>query len=299
MGQQVDSYEIIDSQIHVWEPNSKARPWDEAFAQSRASFIKFADPNTIERALGAMDAVGVRKALVTSFHLYHDIGYAREAVERYPLRFALVPHVELTEPNPEDLMSGYSAEPGIVALRISLMGKGDENFERLYQGKYKRLLDSIASTGLPLMVLAAGHVKAIAWIAEHYPQTQLIVDHFGMIQGPNRQPPEDRFSGLEDLLSLAAFPSIAIKVTGLPTLSREGFPFRDLWPALRTAIDRFGAERLMWGSDFSRTRPMHTYADAINYLKYSDALSESERRWILSSTAQKLIGWHRKPLPSP
>ena len=290
----MDSYEIVDTQIHVWKEPSKEYPWDEAFAETRGSFIKFAGPNTIERALGGMDAVGVRKALVTSFHLYHDIRYAREAAETYPERFALVPHVELNEPHPEELMSEYSAQACIVAIRISLMGKGDENFERLYQGKYKRLLDAIASTGLPLMILAAGHVTAIGWIAEHYPQMQLIVDHFGMIQGPNRQPPEDRFSGIEDLLSLAAFPSVAIKVTGLPTLSRETFPFKDLWPALRRAIDAFGPQRLMWGRDFSRTRPLHTYADAINYLKYSDRLSESERRCILSSTAETLVGWHRK-----
>jgi len=289
----VTSFDIIDTQIHVWEPDSAARPWDAAFAASRASFIKFGDAITIERALGAMDAVGVRRAYVTSFHLYHDISYALEAAERYPDRFAVVPHIELTEAEPKKLFAEYLSRPSIVALRISLMGKGDENIRKLHAGQFNPLLDAVASTGLPLMILASGNLSAIGWITERYPALQVIVDHLGMIQGPNRTPPEDRFSGIEDLLALARFPTVAVKATGVPTLSRQSYPYLDIWTGLRRVIDAFGAERVMWGSDFTRTRPLHTYADAINYLKYSDRLSESERRCLLSTTAEKLLGWSR------
>ena len=289
----MSGYEVIDAQIHIWEPNSKQRPWDQAFAESRGSFIKFGDAITIERALGGMDAIGVTKALVTSFHLYHDISYPLKAASLYPHRFAVVPHVELTTPSPEDLMSRYADQPSIVAIRISLMGKADENFKRLYEGSYDNLLGAIANTGLPLMVLAAGEVKAVAWIAKRYPGLQLIVDHLGMIQGPNREPPENRFSGIEDLISLASISSISVKVSGVPTLSRDTYPFGDLLPQLRRVINAFGADRMMWGSDFGRTRPLHTYADALNYLKFTDALSEEERKSLLSTTVARLVGWHR------
>jgi L-fuconolactonase len=284
---------ILDTQIHVWEPDSPERPWDQAFAASRASFIKFGDAITIERALGAMDAVGVGRAYVTSFHLYHDMDYALEAATRHPDRFAVVPHVELSQPEPAQFFAGLLAHPGVVALRISLMGKGDENFRKLRDGAFDPLLDAIAATGLPLMILASGEVGELAYIADRHPGLTIIVDHLGMIQGPNRTPPDDRFAGIGDLVALARFANVAVKATGVPTLSRESYPFADVRPRLRVVLDAFGADRVMWGSDFTRTRPLHTYADAVNYVRHGDWLSEHERRWLLSGTAEKLVGWHR------
>ena len=285
--------EIIDAQIHVWEPNSRDRPWDEAFAQTRASFIRFGDAITIERALGAMDAVGVARAFVTSFHLYHDIDYVLEAARRHPNRFAVVPHIDLDAPAPHELVSRYAQDPSVVAMRVSFMGKGEEHYTRLHAGAYEPLFEATQRARLPLMMLVSSNLKAAGWIATRHPDLTIIVDHLGMIQGPNRQPPEDRFSGIEDLLALAAIDNVAVKLTGAPTLSREAYPFRDLWPNLRRIIDAFGARRLMWGSDFSRTRPLHTYADAVSYMKYSDQVSDTEREALLGGTAGSLVGWHR------
>lgn len=286
---------IVDCQIHIWEPNSAKRPWNETFATTRGSFIKYADAITAERALGAMDAVGVSRALLTSFHLYDDFSYVLEAARLYPQRFAVVPHIKLPLADPEPLIERLATLSSIVATRISLMGEADEHVQRLHSGDYTRLLDAVAQTKMPLMVLAAGHVKAVGWIAKRYPELQLIVDHLGMIQGPNREPPEDRFTGIEDLLALADIPNIAIKVSGVPTLSREAFPYKDVWPPLRRVIGAFGSDRMMWGSDFSRTRPLHNYSDALNYLKQSDLLSDSERADLLHRTADRLIRWPTLP----
>jgi predicted TIM-barrel fold metal-dependent hydrolase len=287
------SLEIVDTQIHVWEPNSKERPWDEAFARTRASFISFGDAITIERAVGAMEAVGVAKALVTSFHLYHDIDYALEAAERHPGRFAVVPHVDLNAPDLADLVTEYAAHPSVVAMRVSFMGKGLEYYDRLHAGAYDGLIEATKAARLPLMMLVSSNVSEAGWIARRHPDLTVIVDHLGMIQGPNRQPPEDRFSGIGDLLGLASIGNVAVKLTGAPTLSRQGYPFRDIWPNLRRIIDAFGPDRLMWGSDFTRTRPLHTYADAVSYMKYSDQVSEAERVALLGGTARRLLGWHR------
>ena len=35
-------------------------------------------------------------------------------------------------------------------------------------------------------------------------------------------------------------------------LSKEPYPFADVWVPIRSVLDAFGAERVMWASDISR-----------------------------------------------
>ena len=64
--------------------------------------------------------------------------------------------------------------------------------------------------------------------------------------------PGDRGRISPKLLDLARFANVHVKLCGLPALSKEAFPYRDAWPALRAITDAFGADRLMWASDTTR-----------------------------------------------
>jgi hypothetical protein len=70
-------------------------------------------------------------------------------------------------------------------------------------------------------------------------------------------------------------------------------------------IDAFGPERLMWGSDFTRLRwaPRTTepgpreawflYSDALNYLRDTNEVSDSDKRAIFADTIRRLLRWPR------
>ena len=66
----------------------------------------------------------------------------------------------------------------------------------------------------------------------------------------------------------------------------------DLDGHLRRVIDAFGAERVLWASDFTESRP-HTWAQSLHYLLYSEQLSESEKAWVLGRSARAVLGWPR------
>jgi len=286
--------EVIDAQIHVWEANSLERPWDPAYARSRAAFLDYGYAVTIERAIGAMDAIGVSAALVTSLLLYHDISYALAAATSYPERFAVVPQVDLRVPHPERLVEDYAAQPSVVAIRVSfLVEAADEHYRKLADGTYGAVITAVEKAGLPLMLVVSGNIQAAEPVLKAHPDLQVVIDHFGIVQGPHRARPKLPFARLDDLLSLARYPNLAVKFSGAPTLSAEPYPYLDLWPYLHRVVQKFGPNRLMWGSDFSRTRPLHTYADALGYLKHSSELSESDKKLILGGTLRKLVNWPR------
>jgi hypothetical protein len=56
----------------------------------------------------------------------------------------------------------------------------------------------------------------------------------------------------------------------------------------------------MGGSDFWRTRPKHTYADALGFLRDTDELSDAEKDLLLGATRRDGLHWpHRDGLRWP
>jgi L-fuconolactonase len=152
------------------------------------------------------------------------------------------------------------------------------------------------------------HLPKVASIVERYPGLTLVIDHIGMRQPPMDQTDDPPFARLQELLDLARFPNIYVKLCGIPAMSKEPFPYRDTEDALRRIVDAFGAERLMWGSDATRfvgrvglhryqLSPIeeypgkHHYADALFYIRESPILTPAEKEAILGGTLQRVLGW--------
>jgi hypothetical protein len=47
----------------------------------------------------------------------------------------------------------------------------------------------------------------------------------------------------------------------------------------------------MWGSDNTRTGTLHTYAEAVNFLRYTHEVSESDKEMMFSTTIRRLLRW--------
>lgn len=49
----------------------------------------------------------------------------------------------------------------------------------------------------------------------------------------------------------------------------------------------------MWGSDHTRTAPLHSYAEAVDYVRETGELSAFEKEAILAGTLRRVFGWDR------
>jgi len=99
--------------------NRAARRWDAEFAQLCRPFLDFGEAVTADRAVVAMDAVGVDAALITTMALYPDIDCAVEAVTRYPTRFGVVAQIDLSRSHPERLVDRYRTQTDLVCRGLS------------------------------------------------------------------------------------------------------------------------------------------------------------------------------------
>ncbi|MBF8288359.1 MAG: putative hydrolase, partial [Candidatus Rokubacteria bacterium] len=85
--------------------------------------------------------------------------------------------------------------------------------------------------------------------------------------------------------------SLSMKLPGFGEFCRVPLPFDPIPPLPRMALDAFGPERLMWGSDYPPVSSREGYANALRVpLEYFADLSHTEREWIFGRAAQRVWG---------
>jgi predicted TIM-barrel fold metal-dependent hydrolase len=278
---------IIDSQVHAYERNHPGRPWQGHLAGPAAV--------TGDDMVAAMDAVGVDGALLVSpFAMYaFDASYALQVHAKHPGRFALIKPVNTADPGVADTIAQWKATPGTVAIRIMMaMGRGVS--EDPADPGINRVLAAAARHSLPVNLLAWGRLEQAGALAKRNPNTLLVIDHLGLQQPFAPPAPKEPWAELPKVLALAAYPNVAIKISGACTLSHEPFPYRDIWDPLRRIFDAFGFDRCLWGTDWTRATALLTYQQGVDAFRMSDRLSDSERAALMGGALSRVYKWSPK-----
>jgi predicted TIM-barrel fold metal-dependent hydrolase len=148
------------------------------------------------------------------------------------------------------------------------------------------LWGAAAATGAILQFhLRPGHAPALARMIERHPSVRVIVDHLGKPDVTEAAP----YPSFQPVLALAAYPNTWAKIGDYQLASRQAFPWRDTWPFVRLLVDRFGADRVVWGTGYPRTARLVPLAHALRYVRQALPLSDDERRRILWATPAALF----------
>lgn len=273
---------IIDSQVHAYEANSPARPWHNV-------------PNwpahvTGEEMVAAMDAVGVDGAiLISAFTLYrYDASYAVLVQRAYPDRFALIKPVDPDDAAVGEVIAEWKRVPGTVAVRIMIPAEPGRT--EVHSG-HDRIAREAARLGFPVNLHCWGNLAAATALIDRHPGTRFIVDHLGLMQPREKPAPAEPWADLPKVLELAKREHVVIKVSGACTLSREGFPFADIWEPLARVFEAWGFERCLWGTDWTRAFAVVGYEQAVEAFRASGRLSENERAMLMGGACARVYGW--------
>lgn len=281
--------EIVDSQMGEYEP---VGGWPAGMDETAKATC------AVELALAAMDAAGVDGAVISSSSL---TGFADAAIMMRPQKFAATLAVSPDTPDVVNIVSGLRSRshdrfsPGWLGIRLVFSWPPNGvALERLRSGAYEPIFEAAEKNHIPTNIFLSGDLQEALLIAKAHPDLIMIIDHFGMPAPPMMHYDNPPFRQLELLLQLAQFPNVSVKFSGAPALSRETYPFADLWPSLHRVVDTFGPERLLWGADFPRCKGLHTYAEGVNYLLYTTELSDRDKELIFGVTLRRIMRWPRR-----
>jgi L-fuconolactonase len=273
----------IDSQVHAYERNHPGRPW--------AGFLHGPAQVTGDDMVAAMDAVGVDGALLVSpYAMYRfDGSYAVEVHKKHPGRFGLIKPFNPTDPGVAEAVADWAATDGVVGARI-MLNRPEASPDPADPG-LNRILATAARHSLPVNMLVWGRLEQAKQLAARNPDTSIVIDHLGLQQPFEPPAPAEPFAELLKVLELAAYRNVSIKISGACTLSREQFPYRDIWDPLARIFDAFGFDRCLWGTDWTRAVALLTYKQGVEAFRVTDRLSDSDRTALMGGTLQRIYDW--------
>ncbi len=273
---------IIDAQVHAYERDHPGRRW--------AAVLHGPPEVTGDQMVAAMDAVGVDGALLVSpFTMYrYDASYALAVHAAHPGRFGLIKPVDPADPGVVETIADWAATKGTVAIRI-MLNRGVS--EDAADPGINLVLAAAARHSLPVNLLCWGRLEQARLLAARNPDTTLVIDHLGLQQPFEPPVPAEPFADLPKLLALAAYKNVTVKISGACTLSREPFPYNDLWDPLWRIFDAFGLDRCMWGTDWTRAVELLTYSQGVEAFRVTPRLSDSDRAVLMGGTLQRVYGW--------
>jgi predicted TIM-barrel fold metal-dependent hydrolase len=244
-----------------------------------------------EVALSVMDAAGVDAAVVTQDYLDgNQNAYLAQVRKHCPERFFVQGLLEFRQP---DQLSGefrrVSQEYGFQGIKLPAQALAQATPRVCLTDR--RVMDVIEQMAERRMILSVdldygeSQVDEMRAVARAFPQLTITLGHFAMV---------GRKDWLKQL-ALAEEPNVYVESGGITWLLRhEGPPFPGAQEAVRQAVARVGADKLMWGSDFPRTQVDFTYEQTLDFLvKGCRFLSDAQRAAILGGTAVKVFGFQR------
>jgi L-fuconolactonase len=273
----------IDAHHHLWRLDRGYRWLDApALAPIRRDF-EVADlraalsPAGVERTVlveGGREAA----AEVTEFLAIADAT---------PEIAGVVGWADLTAPDLTEVLAGQLAGPGgrwLVGVRSQVQGEPDRDYLR--RADVQAGLATVADAGLAFdLVVRVEQLPAAAAAAAAVPECRFVLDHLGK--------PAIATGGYEQWRSLVAplarCPNAVAKLSGLVTEADwTAWTPADLRPYVAAALDLFGPERLMFGSDWPVCLLAASYGQVVDALAGAlGPLSPAEQDAIWSGTATR------------
>lgn len=249
------------------------------------------DAGTVLRAWhknGVIGGVGVQYSSVykTDNHYLLDVhaGHQRD--------IAAVATLNPLLPDTPAIMRSMARDGAIAGIRFTGKAAADGSYPWIDSPLADPAWAAARDLDLAVVLMALPAVRderelsAIATMADRYPTVPIVLDHLGWAIGPA---PDFGLGPLERLFQRR--PNVFFKFTSvnIAFLRRQG-----LSPAayLRRAVDLFGADRVMWGSDFGNT-PEDFAAMAADIRLAGSVLTKTERRKVFRLTGERLFGARR------
>lgn len=280
-------------------------------------------PGGAAEMLAAMDALGIASVLVDEWWggdlavpgrrlpkgaIRASAPTAELAAMTYPGRFFHLLRVYPDDPECRSVIRLTRDAQYARALRIA-PGLSRLELQRLAAGEYDAIFAEAADSGIPIFVTILGHAPLLERIARAFPSCQIILCHCGMpphalqwqgiAQWEGRTDSVDYWRSLsaqplqtafDAVLAMAQFANVALKWAHAPAyFGGAGYPNVATRPFLREAVNAFGAERIMWASDFTTNQTGETWAELLFALRENTELTEDERAWVLGGSARKLL----------
>jgi len=227
-------------------------------------------------------AAGVeRTVLVQAAPTEAETGFLLELAENEPFVAGVVGWIDFEAPDAALRIAALAARPKLIGLRPMMQDIADDRW--MLRAALSPALHAMTEEGLAFDALVLPrHLPILREFARRYPGLDIVIDHAAK--------PDIAAGALDDwardIGAIAGETRLVCKLSGLITEAGPGWSAEQLRPYVEVLLEAFGADRLMWGSDWPVVNLAGSYA---SWRTASETLlascSNDERAAIFGQTA--------------
>lgn len=240
------------------------------------------DLDSVARAAGVTGTVVVQARQTIA-----ETDWLLTVAERSNLIRGVVGWAPLVDANVEQYLAGITRNPKLKAVRHVLQDEPDDHF--MLREDFNRGIALLKEFNLRYdLLISERHLPQAIEFVDRHPKQVFILDHIAK--------PRIREDAMEPwrhhLRELGLRLNLYCKISGMVTEANWGFwTEAQLQPYFETVLDAFGAERLMFGSDWPVLGLASTYSTWLAIVKRAiSGLSHQNRQRILAGTAVEAYG---------
>ncbi|MET0355199.1 MAG: amidohydrolase family protein [Cellvibrio sp.] len=277
---------MIDAHQHFWQIGQHDCTWPTPDLAIYRNFMP-------EDFAPIADAVGIKgSVLVQSQESDLDTDVLLGVADESDLVKAVVGWVDLLSPVAASRIRLLSLHPKFRGIRPMLQGLEDDAW--ILKPEVDAAINELKACQLSFDALVyMRHLPYLHIFAERHPELAIVIDHAAkpaIAEGQYE-------SWAKAIAALSQLPNVYCKLSGLLTEANAEQGAEDLKVYVSKLYELFGAERLMWGSDW----PVLNLAANRRYAGYADWLalarkllpeiSKTEVDCIFGLTAKKFYGF--------
>jgi predicted TIM-barrel fold metal-dependent hydrolase len=297
---------MIDAHVHVFAKNSRE------FPREVSQNLPADREEPVEKLLAHMDSSGVDQAVLVQIGgrdaAHHR--YLQHCLKAHPNRFLGIGLIPEDAPSVEDHMDQVAENGQIIGFRLSSLGGPRDPLAPMDVTSFKTypIWQHAAKKDYVLWLYPrAVDAHTVPFLIHAFPQVRVVFNHMlaapgtGSFQWDEKGRPRVTFEQLPPQTRYATFglhqyENVSVLLSGQYAFSQEEWPYRDLteWHerlhAPKTRIQGFGADRLMWATDFPWIVEDPGYPKMVRVIdELLPDLSPSDRENIMGGAAKKVL----------
>jgi L-fuconolactonase len=268
---------ILDAHVHFWDPGSRRYAWLDA----QPSLLRRFGPEDYDSGAHPVSGMIFVQADCEAGEALGEARWAAELAAVDPRVLGIVAYAPVHLGAGARLaVAATAAQPGVVGVRRLLQ---DEPSSLLRDPALAEGVRLLAEHGLPFDLCLRHHqLRAASALVAACPDVTFVLDHLGKPPVAAGQIAPWR----DDLARLSTSGRVFCKLSGLTTEAGPEWGPQDVRPYLDVALDLFGPQRCMLGSDW----PVSTLATTVEswfdvVLDAVGGLSGAERDALRHGTA--------------
>jgi len=230
-------------------------------------------------------AAGVgRTIVVQTQHNVEENRWLLGLAARHELIAGVVGWVDLASLNCAEQVEEFTKDPKFVGVRHITQDEPDDDF--LIRSDVLRGLKVLEAHGVPFdLLLYVKHLCHVPTLARHVPALPMVIDHLAK----PRIKAGRTYDWLPHFRAAAAFPNVYCKLSGMITEADwRQWTAADLKPYVQTALECFGPERCLYGSDWPVCELAGTYQQVYDALHEAlGPMSQADGNMIFGETARR------------